>query len=133
MFWFVPYISDPVWNFTYVAYIRGGSRGCAPGARTPKIGKKYDFFGVRSWFFTRNTPKMFAPPYARRNFLKWAPPPNLKSWIHPCICIQIAIFVSFGPLTTQHNTTQLQWVLNNYLFKFEKCYSRKDLVTKNSN
>ena len=20
MFWFVPYISDPVWNFTYVAY-----------------------------------------------------------------------------------------------------------------
>ena len=20
MFWFVPYVSDPVWNFTYVAY-----------------------------------------------------------------------------------------------------------------
>jgi hypothetical protein len=42
------------------------------------------FFGVKSWFFTRNTPNIFAPPSARRNFFKFAPPPNLKSWIHPC-------------------------------------------------
>ena len=39
------------------------------------IWKKSDFFGVKSWFFTRNTPKFFAPPSARRNFLKCAPPP----------------------------------------------------------
>jgi hypothetical protein len=39
------------------------------------IWKKSDFFGVKSWFFTRNTPKFFAPPSARRNFLKGAPPP----------------------------------------------------------
>ena len=80
--------------------IQGGG---APGSRPPpKIGKKYDFFGlkswiftwntpkiscvppnigkiwffgVKSWFFTRNTPKIFAPPSARRNFFKCAPPP----------------------------------------------------------
>jgi hypothetical protein len=34
-------------------------------------------------FFTRNTPKMFAPPSARHNFFKCTPP-NLKSWIRPC-------------------------------------------------
>jgi hypothetical protein len=34
------------------------------GGRPPKISEKYDFFGVKSWFFTRNTPKMFAPPSA---------------------------------------------------------------------
>jgi hypothetical protein len=28
------------------------------------------FFGVKSWFFTRNTPTIFAPPSARRNFFK---------------------------------------------------------------
>ena len=27
--------------------------------------KKIWFFGVKSWFFTRNTPKMFAPPSVR--------------------------------------------------------------------
>jgi hypothetical protein len=31
------------------------------------------FFGVKSWFFTRNTPKIFAPPSARRNLFKCAP------------------------------------------------------------
>jgi hypothetical protein len=35
--------------------------------------KKYDFFGVKSWFFTRNTPKIFEPISARRNFFKCAP------------------------------------------------------------
>jgi hypothetical protein len=43
--------------------------------------KKYDFFGVKSWFFTRNTPKIFVPPSARRIFFKCAPLPSLKSWI----------------------------------------------------
>jgi hypothetical protein len=31
------------------------------------------FFGVKSWFFTRNTPTIFSSPSAGRNFLKWAP------------------------------------------------------------
>ena len=52
-------------------------------------GEKIWFFGVKSWFFTRNTPNNFAPPSARRNFFKCAPPPpfpNLKSWMRPWIC-----------------------------------------------
>ena len=40
---------------------RGGSRGgctrCAPPLKLEKIW----FFGIKSWFFTRNTPKIFAP------------------------------------------------------------------------
>jgi hypothetical protein len=31
-------------------------------------------YAVKSWFFTRNTPNIFAPPSARRNLLKCAPP-----------------------------------------------------------
>jgi hypothetical protein len=38
----------------------------------PKIGKIW-FFGVKSWFFTRNTPKIFAPPSARAllHYVEW--------------------------------------------------------------
>ena len=63
---------------------RGGSRGGggAPRPAPPlKLGKIW-FFGVKSWFFTRNTPKIFSPPTVRRNLFKCAPP-NLKSWIRP--------------------------------------------------
>ena len=63
---------------------RGGSRGRTPPPPPPLKLEKLWFFGVKSWFFTRITPKMFAPPSARRNFFKCAPPPpNLKSSIHP--------------------------------------------------
>jgi hypothetical protein len=47
--------------------------GAHPARAPPKIGKIW-FFGVKSWFFTRNTPKNFAPPLARRNFFKCPPP-----------------------------------------------------------
>jgi hypothetical protein len=41
------------------------------GGRTPsKIGKNMIFFGVRSWFFTRNTPKIFELDAI---FLTWNP------------------------------------------------------------
>jgi hypothetical protein len=76
-------------NVSWTSYIpysyRGGSRGGgAPGAPPPPPLKseKIWFFGVKSWFFTRNTPKIFAPPSARCIFFKCAPP-NLKSWIRP--------------------------------------------------
>jgi hypothetical protein len=36
------------------------------------------------WYYYCYTPTFFAPPSARRNFFKCAPPPNLKSWIRPC-------------------------------------------------
>jgi hypothetical protein len=43
--------------------------------RTPPLkSEKIWFFVVKSWFFTRNTPKIFAPPSIRRNFFKCAPP-----------------------------------------------------------
>ena len=49
-------------------------RGGAPGPRPPKKQlEKIWFFGVKSWFFTRNTPKIFAPPSPRCNFFKYSP------------------------------------------------------------
>ena len=51
---------------------RGGSRReGAPGARPLKLEKIW-FFGVKSWFFTRNTPTIFAPPSAiGKNMIFW--------------------------------------------------------------
>ena len=51
--------------------------------RAPLKLEKIWFFGVKSWFFTRNTRKIFAPPFVRPNFFKCASP-NLQSWIRPC-------------------------------------------------
>ena len=48
---------------------RGGFRGWAHPARAPpKISKNMIFFGVKSWFFTWNTPKI-----SRAIFFKCAP------------------------------------------------------------
>ena len=63
------------------------TRGSAPGAPPPPPLKLEDI-----WFFTRNTPNIFAPPSARRNFLSAPPPPNLKSWILPCRRQQFGIY-----------------------------------------
>ena len=60
--------------------IQGGEHGALP----PKIGKDIIFLRKMVIFHTKY-PKIFAPPSARRNFLKCAPPPNLKFWIRPCI------------------------------------------------
>jgi hypothetical protein len=45
---------------------------------------------VKSWFFTRKKNKIFAPPSARRNFFKCAPP-SLKSWIRPWLLYQYVL------------------------------------------
>jgi hypothetical protein len=48
---------------------RGGSRG---GSALPPLKlEKIRFFGTKSWFFTRNTPKIFAPPSARCNWFRF--------------------------------------------------------------
>ena len=64
--------------------IQGGAHPARAPPPPPLKLEKIWFLGVKSWFFTRNTPKIFAPLYARRNLFKCAPP-NLKSWIRPCI------------------------------------------------
>jgi hypothetical protein len=48
-------------------------------------------YSLSTFFFTRNTSKMFAPPSARRNFFISAPP-NLKSWIRPCREYKLFLF-----------------------------------------
>jgi hypothetical protein len=78
-----------VFLFTFCIYFsRGGSRGGHPARAFPPPLKleKIWFFGVKSWFFTRKTPKIFAPSTARRNFFKCAAS-SLKLWIRPCFSI----------------------------------------------
>ena len=67
-------------------WARGGFRGgtAHPARAPPKIGKNMIFFGVKSWFFTWNTPKISRLPLLGAIFLSAPPPPNLKSWIRPC-------------------------------------------------
>ena len=62
---------------------QGRIKGGRTRRATPLKWEKIRFFGVKSWFFTRNTQKNFAPPSAWRNFFKCAPS-NLKPWIRPC-------------------------------------------------
>ena len=60
-----------VLKFRKRGVLRGGSRG---GARAPPLKlEKICFFCVKSWFFTQNTPKIFAPHPLGTFFLS-APP-----------------------------------------------------------
>ena len=81
----------------------------------PQLKKKW-FFGVKSWFFTRNIPKIFAPPSARRNFFKCAPPPNLKSWVRFCIHVIELLCYNwrFGLITGDFLSTYLMRVFIVY-------------------
>jgi hypothetical protein len=56
---------------------RGGSKGGGGGAPSLKLGKIW-FFGIKSWFFTRNTPNNFlsAPPLTWN--CEFAPAPSLQ-------------------------------------------------------
>jgi hypothetical protein len=72
----------------YQGRIQGGGGGGAPGGPPLKL-KKIWFYGVKSWFLTRNTPKYFAPSSTRRNFFKCAPGydkgrfwPNLRNCLY---------------------------------------------------
>jgi hypothetical protein len=51
-------------------------------SRLPPQLEKIWFFGVKSWFFTRNTPKFSRLPLPGAIFLS-ACSPNLKFWIRP--------------------------------------------------
>jgi hypothetical protein len=66
-------------NYSYLLTYTRTTTGADPGGggtrRAPPLKlEKIWFFGVKSWFFTRNTPTIFAPPSARRDFFKCGPP-----------------------------------------------------------
>ena len=70
-------------NFTK-RWFAGADTGGAPGARPPPLKlEKIWFFGVKSWFFTRNTPKNVRASLRSAQFFLTAPPPNLKPWNRP--------------------------------------------------
>jgi hypothetical protein len=65
-----------IMQLSNLVQIRGGSRERGEGAHPAHAPLKLEniwFFGIKSWFFTRNTPKIFAPPSTRRNFFKCPP------------------------------------------------------------
>ena len=70
-----------IWKILHF-YSRGGSRG-GGGLKLEKIW----LFGVKSWFFTRNTPTICL-----------SPPPNLTSWIRPCI--PLSLWIHQSPLSS---------------------------------
>ena len=64
IYWFI-YPQSSVHSITInQIYIGGGSRGGRTRRAPPLKLEKIRFFGVKSWFFTRNTPTIFAPPSA---------------------------------------------------------------------
>ena len=55
------------------------------GVRAPTLQlEKIWFFWRKILIFHTKYPKKFAPPSTRRNFYNCTPP-NLKSWIRPCM------------------------------------------------
>ena len=92
---------------------RCGSRGSAPGALLPLPPLKLEkiwFVCVKSWFFTRNTPTMFAPPSARRNYFKCALPLTWNPGSAPVIA-PVQVPHSYNP--TGHAITGDLQIINN--------------------
>jgi hypothetical protein len=86
----------------------GGCTQCACPLKLEKIW----FFGIKSWFFTRNTPKHFVPPSVRRNFFKCTPP-NLKSWIRPCV----------RHMKTMFDITCINYNFHHFFYKYVICFT----------
>ena len=97
-----------------------GGGGGAPGMRPPLKLEKIWFFGVKSWFFTRNTPKMFEPPSAWHNFFKCVPPPTWNPGSAPAELSQIKNYRCHCGLWNWkklHSTSRrcgLSWQLSSY-------------------
>ena len=79
----------------------GADSGGGRTRRAPLKLERIWFFGVTSWFFTRNTPKKFAPPSARRNLFKCAP----LAW-NPCL-IRVMVFLT--PVSTIFQLYRAWW------------------------
>ena len=66
-------LSNIQYFYMFLLIIVTGADPGGGGAPQKKKLEKIWFFGVKLWFFTRNTQNIFAPPSARRNFFKCAP------------------------------------------------------------
>ena len=78
-------------DFNSRRWFTGADPGDAAGARSPLKLEKIWFFCAKSWFFPRNTTKIFAPPSARRNFF-YVRHPKFKSWIRPWFMLRNLLF-----------------------------------------
>ena len=88
---------NPLLSWVNSAYLKPVSRGCSRRQPPPPLKlEKIWFGGVKSWFFTRNTPKFFAPPSARRNFVKCAPltlNPRSAPGVHDRECLSVLLLL----------------------------------------
>jgi hypothetical protein len=116
------------WYSLLDIFIRGGSRG----AHLLKLEKIW-FFGVKSWFFTRNTPNIFAPPSAiGKNMIFWRKIVIFHTK-YPKACSRLPplgrIFLITPPLTWNPGSAPVYvWnlqLLNNVTYKNEVSMSLK--------
>ena len=85
---------SPCSNQSCLSISGADPRGAHPAHAPPKIGKKYDF--------SHEIPQKFSRLPLLGTILLSVPPPNLKSWIHPCICYisrRFQIFISWNFLS----------------------------------
>ena len=114
--------------------ISGADSGRAHPARAPLKLEKIWIFGVKSWFFTRNTPKIFAPPspieknmifwrkivifhtkypknlappFARRNFFKCPLPLTWNPGSAPEYQYLLAQLIDYWPERTKYWSTRI--------------------------
>ena len=71
------FISENINTYQYISSLPGADPGGAHPAPPLKLEKIW-FCCVKSWFFTRNTRKIFAPRSARREYFKCPP----LTWNH---------------------------------------------------
>jgi hypothetical protein len=93
------------------------------GGDAPLKLEKIWFFGVKSWFFTRNTPKMFAPPFARRNFFKCAP----LSWNPGSVPVKE---MAYPMLRFYYTIVRTKRVIRSRNFKTDRQCNRHPITTK---
>ena len=113
------FITVHSWTMWYQGRIQGGG-GRTRRAPSLKLEKIW-FFGVKSWFFTRNTPKIFVILSARRNFFKCTP----LTWNPGSAPGYIVVLdpVSDGLSHTRWTITPvMHWWLPNNKIKPDRCW-----------
>ena len=105
MYYKMKYIMNSIQMYAMKLY-SFGSRGRAHPACAPLKLKKIRFFGIKSWFFTRNTPKIFVPHSARCNFFKFAPSLTWNPGSVPAMHIHkmYPVYIRTKPSNPTHQT-----------------------------